>query len=265
MAANVGLNTKKFHTFNFNMNYMPLGGHDYFEPRVDGRYFYRPKLVHIGGWFSSDYRKKLAIDIGTWNNIFIDSEWSAFNWRIAPRYRVNDKLMFEYVYSRQNVYKQEGWANTVSDDEIIFGQRDVITHTNVLSVNYIFTNRMGLTFKLRHYWSYVDYLEFFELGDNGRLIDSDYEGFYEDGTSEHDGSFNAFTIDMVYKWVFAPGSELSLVWKNAIFDYDEALPNTFTDNFNRTIDLPQANSFSVKVLYFIDYLSLRSKGKMVEN
>jgi hypothetical protein len=70
---------------------------------------------------------------------------------------------------------------------------------------------------------------------------------------------------MVYSWVFSPGSEISIVWKNAISDLDQTLPATYSDNFERTIDLPQKNSFSIKVLYFVDYLSLTKKGRSIEN
>jgi len=124
---------------------------------------------------------------------------------------------------------------------------------------------MGITFRLRHYWSSVDNHEFFSLGEEGELNSTDYEGFYPDGTSEHDLSFNAFNIDMVYTWVFAPGSELSVVWKNSILDDDENLPTTWIDNFDRTVGLPQNNSFSIKMLYFIDYLTFVRKEKMIQN
>ncbi|NNE56304.1 MAG: hypothetical protein HKN32_09805 [Flavobacteriales bacterium] len=107
--------------------------------------------------------------------------------------------------------------------------------------------------------------DFLQLDDDGHLQETAFNGFNEDGTSPYDVSFNAFNIDMVYKWVFAPGSELSIVWKNSILDANEAIPIDFTDNFSRTIALPQVNSFSIKVLYFVDYLTFIRKEKMIQN
>ena len=47
------------HNVNINGN---IGKqYDYFEPRVDGRYFKRHENVNYGGWTSTDYRKKIAL------------------------------------------------------------------------------------------------------------------------------------------------------------------------------------------------------------
>jgi hypothetical protein len=87
----------------------------------------------------------------------------------------------------------------------------------------------------------------------------------EDGSTTQDRSFNAFNIDLVYTWVFSPGSELRIVWKNAILDQDFIIPEDFGNNIDRTRRLPQNNSFSVKVLFFIDYLTLKRRGSSIQN
>jgi hypothetical protein len=266
LNGNVGINSRKFNTFNVFWRANPIGGYDYFGPRVDGRYFQTPVGAGGGGWISSDYRKRLAFDASIGGDVTEISDWREFNWRVEPRFRVNDKLMFTYVYSFQTQFNERGWAaHDDVADEVIYARRDRVTHTNVLNTNYTFNNRMGLTFRLRHYWSSVDNHDFMQLEENGELSATDYQGFYSDGTSQHDVSFNAFNIDMVYTWVFAPGSELSVVWKNSILDSDEALPSTWVDNFDRTVGLPQNNSFSIKILYFLDYLTFVRKEKMIEN
>lgn len=264
--GNVGINSRKFNTFNIFFNADPIGGYDYFGPRVDGSYFITPARMGGGGWYSSDYRKRVAIDASISGSVSEVPGWTEWNWRIEPRFRVNDKLDISYVYSHQNQFDERGWAtHDDENDEIIYAVRDRFTRTNVLNTNYTFNNRMGLTFRLRHYWSYVDNHEFLALNDDGALDETDFQGFFSDGTSEHDVSFNAFNIDMVYTWVFAPGSELSVVWKNSILDADQQLPDTWIDNFDRTVGLPQNNSFSIKVLYFVDYLTFVRKEKMIEN
>ncbi|MEM9987601.1 MAG: DUF5916 domain-containing protein, partial [Bacteroidota bacterium] len=75
----------------------------------------------------------------------------------------------------------------------------------------------------------------------------------DDGTPRHDRNFNAFTVDLVYQWQFAPGSMLTFVWKNSIFTDDPDTTPTFVENLEQTLVAPQLNSFSVRVLYFLDY------------
>jgi hypothetical protein len=106
---------------------------------------------------------------------------------------------------------------------------------------------------MRHYWAKAEYKDFYTLMDNGRVADSDYN-------ENHDVNFNTFNVDMVYNWRFAPGSELALVWKSSIRDAQDEIRHGFVDNLKDTFDATQLNSFSVKLLYYIDYMSLKRKG-----
>ncbi len=87
---------------------------------------------------------------------------------VNPRYRVNDKLNFRLSTGLSNSYKDEGFVTTLegegeSPEPIIFGQRDIQTVENVFNARYTFNANMALTFRMRHYWSQVEYLDFFEL------------------------------------------------------------------------------------------------------
>jgi hypothetical protein len=74
-------------------------------------------------------------------------------------------------------------------------------------------------------------------------------------------NFNTFNVDMVFSWWFAPGSEVSLVWKNAIAsDGTDYIPN-YLGNLNQTLQSPQNNSISIKVLYYLDVLNLKGKAQ----
>ena len=144
-------------------------------------------------------------------------------------------------------------------DDPLFGQRTRQNIENSIRANYIFTNRMGISFELRHYWATVGYNEFFTLNTVGELNQSSYTGLDEDNVSLHNNNFNAFTIDMVYKWVFAPGSELSLVWKNSLFSSTNEIDFTYFENTKSLTDLPATNSLSFKLLYYFDYANLVGK------
>ena len=51
----------------------------------------------------------------------------------------------------------------------LFGRRENTSHTHVLNASYIFTPTSSLSARIRHYWSVVDYDEFFELNADGTL------------------------------------------------------------------------------------------------
>lgn len=269
----VRVNTRSWDTFNLEFTYQPDGQRDFFEPRVDGWFFQRPENYMVGGWVSSDYRRRLALDVGNWNTFVPGTNWHSFDWRVSPRFRANDKLMLIYVYSRTNTFNEYGFTDIADDGSIVFGERDVISHTNVLTLNYIFTNRMGLTFRLRHYWSTVEYQEFGTLNRDGQVSgelaawgngSDDVQGYLEEGTTR-DRSYNAFNIDMIYTWVFSPGSELRIVWKNAIEDDTMIVPDRFDDNLERVFGLAQTNSISLRLLYFIDFMDFKRGERFIEN
>ncbi len=265
ISADVGVNFRNFLTVGVDYGINPVETYDYFEPRVWGRFQTIQTSHNFGGFISSDYRKTLALDMNAGLRKFnVDGRYNA-RFRISPRIRFSDKFSMKYVLSLNYKFNDEKAAiasaggGTIINDDIIFGKRDQTTYTNVLSASYIFTNRMGLTFRARHYRSFVQYNTFHILDEEGYLTPSTYIGLDTDGSSLHNTNFNAFSIDMVYRWVFAPGSELSLVFKSNLTAFDSDVATSYVDNFQNTLEAPQTKSISLKVLYFIDYLSLKKK------
>ncbi|MBX0333841.1 hypothetical protein K3G39_11400 [Pontibacter sp. HSC-14F20] len=260
---------RNFMSMGIYSNLEPVKTYDFFEPRVEGRYYTYPTNYSIGTWVSSDYRKRLALDVELDYRTFDEHKRQRLTYVVAPRFRVNDKLMFIYRYSRNNSRDDMGYAKHFSRDtergqehDIIFGLRDVHTVDNTLTSSYIFNNRMSLSLRARHYWSKAEYNRFFTLDDKGELLANNYPhgGYFPDGElPNHNINYNAFNIDMMYSWWFAPGSEISIMWKNAILESQEDIIPHYHENFTRTITGPQTNSLSIRVLYFIDYQVLKKQ------
>ena len=101
----------------------------------------------------------------------------------------------------------------------------------------------------RHYNSRISYNSFYSLLDNGRLEEIPFSGNDLDGNSAYDINFNAFTIDFQYRWIFAPGSELSLVWKNSIFIDDINVDRNYFNNLQYSLTNGPLNSFSIRMMY----------------
>jgi len=104
---------------------------------------------------------------------------------------------------------------------------------------------MGLSLRVRHYWSEVKYKSYFELNENGKVQDYNYTG-------NANLSFTAFNIDLIYTWQFLPGSELSVVWKNSIYSSTQQLFGSYLEDVNYIFDAPQINSLSLKLIWYID-------------
>ena len=122
--------------------------------------------------------------------------------------------------------------------------------TNVFSTNYILNNKINIAVKLRYHLDQVANLEFKTLGKDGYLYENEYFG-------SHDINYTTWTSDIAFNWWFAPGSQISLVWKNGIDNEANTLINHWTDNVLESFNLAQENSLSLKVIYYLDYLYLR--------
>ena len=257
-----GAQTKSFINFGAWTYFQPVASFDYFDPRSDdfSRYYRMPTFANLGAYLSTDYRKKIALDVQP-NYGFVNSEGRSFmGINIAPRFRVSDKLFILLECTGNLEFKNEGYVNdttrmvgetTIRD--IFYGKRDVRRLSTAINLNYNFTNNMNVSFRLNHNWATVTYHSFHLLGENGDLLDTDYSAF-------HDTNFNAFNIDTIYRWRFAPGSDLFFIWKNVILAEEELTRIGYSENLRRLLDLPLTNSFSLKVVYFLDYLNLVKQG-----
>lgn len=255
LNGNVYTTLKNFYNVGSYIHIQPVRNMDFYEPRVAGRYYAVPTNILLGSNFSTDTRKRLALDLYGQYRTFNENNRNTYYLGISPRYRVNDKLSFRYnLDTRQATDDIGSFGENIRNDSIFFGLRNVKTISNTLNSSYIFTNRMSLTLRARHYNSSAMYQKYFTLTEYGNLADARFD-------VKKDVNFNTFNVDMVFSWWFAPGSEVSLVWKNAIFTEGTEMTPRYADSFNRTLQAPQSNNISVKVLYYLDALMFKSKNQ----
>lgn len=247
---------KSFHAIGLNAAIEPIKTNDYFETRSFQQYYKYPINYSFGGFFSSDYSRPFALDINMQRRIFDEPSRHNFSYEISPRFRPNDKLFIVLSYNDFVRNNEMGYVNYI-DDSIYFGRRKVVEKESAVRADYTFNNKMSMALNLRHYWSTVTYNRFNLIDrNNGDLLDTDYSAEdYPEGLS--DASFNAFNVDLVFNWRFAPGSDISVVWKNIILSQGEPLELNYYENIEQVLNAPQINNFSIKVLYFIDYLNLK--------
>ncbi|MBM77680.1 MAG: hypothetical protein CL846_04300 [Crocinitomicaceae bacterium] len=260
--------TKSFNAAGLNFNGTLGESNDYFEPRGDviGEYkFIRPVWINSRAWFSSNYQKRIAVDVG-FNYIEVKrNDWWEWNYDLEFRFRINNQINLIHGFRKSFQYNSEGYAVDFGEpanqfDGILFGNRDRFITTQSLGLDYTMTNRIGMTFRLRHYNAKISYNYFSELLDDGRLYQlENYSGNDINGNSAYDINYNAFTIDMLFRWVFFPGSELNLVWKNSIFTSDGNVNENYWLTLNNTLQNGPMNTISLKLIYWLDARYFKKK------
>lgn len=261
MYQNAGLNfnfnaqTKKLWWVGANINGGPASN-DFYEPRAYGRVFKNKGRINVNLWWESNYAKKLS-----WGGSIYAGTGGVFHRKnydlnLFGKIRFNSKFSVDGSMYVSNSLNQSGFAGKVGPlyDTIIFSRRNVNSVENVLNIKYNFTNKMGLTLRARHYWSKVNPLQFYELDTYG-----DLKTPTSPFTQNVRQNYNYLSVDMVYNWQFAQGSFFSIVWKDIGESFNRQFEKNYTKNLTNTINGQQFNSLSVRVIYFLDYLTFRNK------
>ncbi|MES2850765.1 MAG: DUF5916 domain-containing protein [Bacteroidota bacterium] len=234
---------------------------DFYEPRVYGKVFAEKARLYSNIWWESNYAKKVSwggnFSYGTGNYF----KRTLIGYGLFGKIRFSSKFSIDHQFNMEGTTNQAGYA-AIQGNAVYFSRRDVIYTENVFTAKYNFTNRMGITLRTRHYWSKVNPKEFFELDNNGEL-----QKPATPFTGNVKQNYNFVSFDMVYTWQFAQGSFINIVWKKIDENFYRNFEKNLFDNFGKTVrgdgynNLTQFNSFSIKVIYFLDYLTVRNKAK----
>jgi Domain of unknown function (DUF5916)/Carbohydrate family 9 binding domain-like len=253
---------KNFWDINFEFNTQPFDFIDFFESRTPGLKLNRFPYLYLGINGSSDSRKKIFISwsIGGAESRVNDDPF--YNINFSTRYRFSNKFQLSASFSREFDKGQWGYSHrdtlsTLVKDfkDPIIAFRKVLTNNLILSGQYSFTPRMNWTIRMRHNWTNVVNRSFHKLKGDGSWDDIGFA----DG---RDRNFNVFNVDMFYTWDFKWGSRLTFGWKNALGGNVFLSPYTntnYTKNFAAMFTNPHSNEFTLKIVYFLDYLDLKKR------
>ncbi|MEO7049762.1 MAG: DUF5916 domain-containing protein [Ferruginibacter sp.] len=229
-------------------------GNDFYEPRKAGRVFKTPSANGAEIWLNSNQAKKYSGGIDLSLDFLQQFSGKSRFTNFYHKYRFNNKFSLSQNITYSTSVNIAGFADIDAvTNEIIFGSRKRNTVDNSLSIKYSFSKNSSINFTARHYWSQVNYRQYYTLNNDGTLAaNNTYNG-------NKDYSVNLFNIDMVYTWQFAPGSFVNIVWKNAIVPDDLSVQRGYFKNLDNTLKTSQNNNVSIKILYYLDYLSLKKK------
>jgi hypothetical protein len=226
---------------------------DFYEPRTTGWFFKRGATADIGSWFESNNSKKYTygIEVFTHKSIHFYNSFT-MDLELMHSLRFNNRLSVSQNLEYSPGFNDVGYVYVDGSSDINFARRRINTIEHILSAKYNFTNKMGITFRARHYVSTVENKDFYLLQRDGSLLAN--PDFHPDANQ----NANYFNIDMVYTWEFAPGSFLNIVWKDAAQDYTTRVEKQYFKNLSNTIGQNSNNNLSIKVIYFFDYLRLKN-------
>ncbi len=253
MGLNFNATTINNFSFGSNINGNIGKQYDYYEPRVDDRYYTENPRLNFNSWVSSDYSKKFAYDIFMYYGLRLNNDPQRnYSFGTELRYRFSDKFSLKYELELFKTNNSKGYVNELSDGSIIFGERDQKTITNEISGQFYFTTKSALSLTFRHYWSPVTYDDqYYLLKEDGALTPNSY-------TDNHDINYNVWNLDLSYSWEFAPGSQLIALYRNNIFNADDQSQLGFRDNLKNLFEQEAGHNFSLKMIYYIDYNNAKS-------
>ena len=249
---------KSLDGYGLNFFIAPGKQFNYFESR-DGRPFIFENFGRVGGFISSNYNRKFAYDIRASLGVIVEKgrDFSSYSLEVSPRYRFNDKFLVIYGIEFNNRNGERGFA-TRENEKTIFGERNRKRVINTIEANYTFNPLHTLSLNFRHNWDTVNYDQnLFTLLDNGRLTTA--SGFNLDNVSDNPNvNFSTWNVDLSYLWQFAPGSFLTALYRNQLFNVNENSIDTFSTSLDNLFQQPALHQFSLRLQYFIDFNGIKS-------
>jgi Domain of unknown function (DUF5916)/Carbohydrate family 9 binding domain-like len=259
VSLNVFAQTKKLLAFGGNIFGLLGKQFDYFEPRTEGRFLIFENFVNVRTFISSDFNKKYAISANLGAGTLFEKGRDLFNYNfgLSPRIKFNKNFIMNYSFSFSDNKGGRGYVTKINDD-IIFGQRDQKIIVNSLSASYNFNSYNGLTLTVRNFWTTVTYENnLFLLEENGRYNPN---AGYNLGNIGFDPNinFNTWNLDFKYVWEFAPGSLITALYRNQIFNRNSNSSDSYGESLKTLFNQPIEHVFSLRFVYYIDYNNMKN-------
>jgi len=254
----IGLNSffllRDFTGTGVRLRLRPQESFDFFEPRTAGAYFRKPANYAFIYFISTDYRKPFALDLDF--NYDRTPDWSRdhYTLELEPRIRLGDHFFIIPKATWDLFYRDRGFAGRdASTLEPVFGERNVQYFTGLIEGRYAFNPNSSLGLRLRHFWSRVEYSQYYDLQADG------YLSARSNANDNFDLYFNAVNLDLRFSWWFAPASEMVVLYRMALANNGNEIISDYFQNLNGAFDSPVQNNLSIRLAYFLDYHQTRKQ------
>ncbi len=257
VRVNFEAQNKKLNYYGINLYVEPGKQYDYFGPRTENRYFLYENTVSLNGYISSNSNKPFSYfsSINLYTQFEDARDLFSYSLDFGPRLRFNDHFSLNYSFGYNDTKGSRGYVTDFNND-IIYGERDQLTIVNSIRGSYNFNSFHALSLSFRNYWATVDYDdELFVLLENGKLSKED--GYTINDFEDPNINFNTWNLDVSYTWQFAPGSQLSALYRNQLFNFSNAASDNYLDSLGTLFEEPIQHTFSLRLVYFIDYNNVK--------
>ncbi len=251
--TNINLTNKKNDSYGGGLTIRPFEIYDFYEPRVDGRFLALPQRYRANAYVSTNYNRKFAFDFKVSCEAYDQKNRYTNGVRISPQYRISDHVFIDYEFFFQHYNHDVGYVGQSLND-IVLATRNRNTYIHTLSGRYAINNRMTVDLAARQYWSYAQNSSFQNLNDDGSLSQSNYN-------RDKNTSYSTWNVDLSYSWWFAPGSQISFLYRNNALvslrnlgDVDTSYRRNLQDLFVGNLD----TVVSVSIRYYIDYNRIKN-------
>lgn len=253
---NINSTSKKNDYLGGGLFFTPIKIFDFYEPRVEGRFLEIPESIGAFIYFSSNFNRKFALDLNPYFEKFNQNRRLDYGFSINPRYRFSDKLNLIYTSGVDRQKSDVGWVD-FDNNAIILAERDRTTFTNTLTGKYGINSNMTINLSLRHYWSFAENIDYLNLNEDGSFVSSStYNG-------NRDANFSTWNFDLSYTWWFAPGSQITALYRNNALDFSREINKNFNSNIGSLFQNNLNHVFSLSLRYFIDFNQAKNWLKKV--
>ena len=232
---------------------------DFEETRKEDFFIYQPAEYELEFNYRSDTRKKLVYGTGIEHSYGVNEQFnensSETEIEFYSGYRLSNQFKVELGISN-GISKNEIGYVFDENDNLYFGNRKVKFTENNISLNYNFNSYKSLNLKFRQFWSSALYKEDFFLlkSDGNRSVSEKNISDYNPNTN-----FNLWNLDLSYNWEFAPGSKITLLYRNNIFNENNLSGISYYNSTKELFEKPINHQLSLRINYFIDFNLLKKK------
>jgi hypothetical protein len=242
--------TLKNHYLEASFRINPLDRYDFYEPRVYGRYVYIPKSVVGYASFYSNDNRPFHYELELAAEKFDEEKRNTHLVFGGLKYRFSDRFSLSYNFQYTHKIHDRGWVDFDNND-IVFAERNREIWDHYFTGKYSINNKMNFNLIARYYSAYSENHEFLNLQADGILVPNTT---YSENKNRN---LNSWNFDFSYSWWFAPGSELSVLYRNYALESTNIVEKNTLTNLGNVFDTNLTSIISLSLRYYIDYNSLK--------
>ena len=215
--------------------------------------------ANYGYWFwgSTDQSKKFYIDTNFWGGKNVSKSWWGGIY-VQGTYRPLPQLETSLLVEYDRTVDENQWVDNIDDDadstHYVFGRLDNRTWKMTLRLSYNFNRDMSLQLYTQPFNAVGKYNEYVELAAPNTYTFNPYNYVDDNGNPlSEDFNVKEMNFNLVYRWEYAPGSTVFLVWNRGMYDDMNEGRYDMGKNISDMLNAPGNDIFMLKINKWFDF------------